>query len=595
MRDFPLLRCFAFRTHRDLAITLGLLAVICWSSGPVLAAALPEEPVLGRQIASGVWEASLVLSQSPGSLAAPGSDPVFSVERAGLNPLKPVSVTGAQEWITLLGDDFESGFPGSWELQYPGTGPYWDDWTCWSNSLSHSVGCAAGGTGAITCAGSYPASMDSRMIAGPGSLADPGIVSGVLECFLNLNSEPSNDSFYIMVSIDNSTFHGYGYSGPVLQTVSLDLAAVPVLGSILGESQVWIAFIFQSNATVSALNGAQIDDVVLAVDMATNLAPVVTVTAPNGGETLSAGAMAAVTYSATDSDADDSALAMSFDYSTNSGSSWTAIASGQLNTGTYNWTIPNLASSSVRVRVRAYDGVDESNDTSNANFSIVQNENVLTLGDASGPSGTSVTVALDLANQDAVKGIQADITFDGTKAYFSGIAASARATGMVVQGEQISENLARIILYYDSVTQLAIGSGEVAEVTFTLQGPGGGSTELALGDMVLSGVSGGSLPVTGTDGQLTVENPEAIPNLQITALKNPGRARTMQILVRIANGSGAAPTVNAGGSSVSMTALGQAVYLGSYSATQTATSVTISASDTNVLGLGTAQTTVSFQ
>ena len=100
--------------------------------------------------------------------------------------------------------------------------------------------------------------------------------------------------------------------------------------------------------------------------------------------------------------------------------------------------------------------------------------------------------------------------------------------------------------------------------------------------------------MTGTNGQLTVQAPEEIPSLQITVLKNPGRTRTLQILVSVASGSGTAPTVAAGGSTIAMTSLGQAVYLGSYSATLAATSVTISASDTNIQGLGTAQATVSF-
>lgn len=700
MRDVPILRHFNLDKRHSLFVLAWLLTLVPWSDGSyaatATATAAKAKPEAGREVAPGVREAHLVL---PGGKALPGTGLAFSPAQPESDGLGPVSVNGAQDWATLLSDDFESGFPGAWSLEYPGTGPYWDDWTCWSgSSSSHSVGCAVGGAGAITCTQSYPANMNTWMTYGPGSLADPDILAGVLECSLNLNSELDYDHFYILVSIDGVNYNGYMYSGPVVQTVSLDLANVPTVGNVLGLSQVWVGFVFQSDDSVGYANGAQIDDVVLAVDMAAgNQAPQVAVTAPNGGEVLSAGSVQAITYTATDPDSGPNALTVSLDYSTNSGSTWSVIATGQANSGTYNWTVPNLTSSTVRVRVRAYDGADEANDTSNANFSIVQNQlpivavtspnggetltagsttaitytasdtdagpnalsisfdystngggnwttiatgqantgtypwsvpdvatsiglvrvrasdgagetpdvsnavfsivqntNALALGTASGTSGTSVTVALSLVNEDLVKGIQADITFDGTKAYFAGIATAARTAGMIASGEQVAENRARIILYYDTASQLAAGTGDVAELTFTLQGPGG-STILTLTDMELSGTTGGALPVTGANGQINVAAPLAVPSLQITALKNPGRERTLQILVRVDYGSGSAPTVTAGGSTIAMTALGQAVYLGSYSATQAAASVTISASDTNSQGLGTAQTTVSFQ
>ena len=229
-------------------------------------------------------------------------------------------------------------------------------------------------------------------------------------------------------------------------------------------------------------------------------------------------------------------------------------------------------------------------------FSSIAGVNVLTLGDASGPSGTSVTVQLALENEDPVKGIQFDILFESAKAFFSGAVATARSSLMVIGAEQIADNQARIILYFDTDDQLAPGSGDVAEVTFSLLGPGGESTDLILSGMILSDPAGNPLTVSGVDGLLTVENPLEVPGLQISALKNPGRVRTLQILVRVSNGSGSAPTVTAGGSTVEMTSLGQAIYEGTYSATQTATSVTISATDTNIVGTGTApQTIVSFQ
>ncbi|MBU8871707.1 MAG: cohesin domain-containing protein [Gemmatimonadales bacterium] len=221
--------------------------------------------------------------------------------------------------------------------------------------------------------------------------------------------------------------------------------------------------------------------------------------------------------------------------------------------------------------------------------------NTLALSNASGPSGTQVTVRLALENVDGVKGIQADIVFDGAKAFFSGVIATTRSTGMVVQGEAVGENRVRLILYFGDAAQLEPGSGDVAEVTFTLQGAGGESTALTLSNMILSDLEGSALSVTGTNGLLNVADPLEIPDLQISALKNPGRVRTLQILVRISSGSGSDPTVEIGGSFPTMTSLGQGVWSGVYSATLSATSDTIKAKDSNILGVGSEQTTVSFQ
>jgi hypothetical protein len=552
---------------------------------------------VGRLVAPGVREVRLVLPENLTRKRPSGSGGLFSPEKVGSMEAGPVSVGGAKDWTTLLSDDFESGFPGTtWTLYYEETGPYWDDWTCSSGSSPpHSVGCAAGGDGAINCDDNYPNDLNTFMTAGPFSLADPDISAGVLECSLELDSELEIDFFFMLVSIEGEQdWNGFMYSGAFShKTISMDLAEVPNLGNILGEPEVWVSFGFRSNELIVEMNGAQVDDVVLAVDMsAGNQPPLVELTSLNGGEALSVGSTTAITYRATDPGGVSDDLILALDYSTNSGSTWTNITTGQSNTGFYNWTVPDLPTTTARVQVRVSNDEGESTDSSDADFSIVQTRNNLDLGDASGPSGTSVTVQLALENEDAVKGIEADVSFDGTKAFFSGIAATSRSVGMVVKGDQISQNRAHIVLYFDNDSQLTPGSGDVAEVTFTLQGPGGGQTALALIYMILSDPAGNPLLVTGTNGHLTVEAPLDAPTLQISVLKNPGRPATMQILVRVANGSGTAPTVTADDSSVAMTSLGQAVYLGTYSATQTASSVTISASDTNLQGTGTAQVTV---
>ncbi len=88
---------------------------------------------------------------------------------------------------------------------------------------------------------------------------------------------------------------------------------------------------------------------------------VVTVTAPNGGESLTAGASVNITWTWT-----GSFPTVNLDYSTNGGSTWTNIATGTPNDGTQAWTVPSTATTQGRVRVSG----GTATDLSNANFTI---------------------------------------------------------------------------------------------------------------------------------------------------------------------------------------------------------------------------------
>jgi sugar lactone lactonase YvrE len=97
--------------------------------------------------------------------------------------------------------------------------------------------------------------------------------------------------------------------------------------------------------------------------------PAVTVVSPNGGEELEVGDPATLQWTATG--ASDIA-AVSLAISRNGGASYTTIASGLPNTGSYAWTVTGPGSSSCRLRVTATDelGVSAS-DVSDGTFTIV--------------------------------------------------------------------------------------------------------------------------------------------------------------------------------------------------------------------------------
>ena len=100
-------------------------------------------------------------------------------------------------------------------------------------------------------------------------------------------------------------------------------------------------------------------------------APTVSLTSPTGGLTWKAGSAHAITWTASDN---VGVTAVDLAYSSDGGATYpNAIATGLANSGTYNWTLPNLSSTTVRVRATARDAAGNSAAAATAsNFTIDQ-------------------------------------------------------------------------------------------------------------------------------------------------------------------------------------------------------------------------------
>jgi parallel beta-helix repeat protein len=110
------------------------------------------------------------------------------------------------------------------------------------------------------------------------------------------------------------------------------------------------------------------DDVVLETIAVSANKPQVTVTYPNGGETLSG--EQTITWMATDADGDS--LTYDMLYSTDGGNNWSAIAIG-LNQSSYVWdTDGSSGSSQGLIRVLANDGVNTGQDNSDSVFTVAK-------------------------------------------------------------------------------------------------------------------------------------------------------------------------------------------------------------------------------
>jgi hypothetical protein len=94
--------------------------------------------------------------------------------------------------------------------------------------------------------------------------------------------------------------------------------------------------------------------------------PTITVTSPNGGESITAGSTFTIKWSSTGSLGN-----VKIEYTSNNGSNWVVISSSTANDGAYSWKVPDIASTKCKVRIKeAADGSPV--DTSDAVFTITK-------------------------------------------------------------------------------------------------------------------------------------------------------------------------------------------------------------------------------
>ena len=179
-------------------------------------------------------------------------------------PLLPAEGPVVFGTTTIKSENFEESWPGDWTLYEGGAGDYkWNKRNCEAHGGSYSGWAVGGGAdgGTLTCGSDYPNDANSWMIYGPFSLADAS--NAVVDFYLWLNSESDWDYLYYLASTDGSWFYGQGLSGNSSGWIpwSFDLTDVSGLGNLCGQPQVWIAFIFQSDSTITYPEGAYVDDI----------------------------------------------------------------------------------------------------------------------------------------------------------------------------------------------------------------------------------------------------------------------------------------------------------------------------------------------
>jgi hypothetical protein len=165
-------------------------------------------------------------------------------------------------WMTIFTESFEGVFPGPWDVfdKVPGHGEYfWGQRDCHPFDGSYSgwaVGAGADGS-SLSCGDDYPSYAQSWMVYGPFSLE--GATAADLQFKQWLDTEIYHDGVCRLASTDGLNFEGWcssGYSAGWIDA-ALDL------GDSLGEPEVWIALVFESDDSVNYAEGAYVDELLL--------------------------------------------------------------------------------------------------------------------------------------------------------------------------------------------------------------------------------------------------------------------------------------------------------------------------------------------
>lgn len=117
-----------------------------------------------------------------------------------------------------------------------------------------------------------------------------------------------------------------------------------------------------------AANNSAVDASNATFTIADQSAPMVSVTAPNGGETWGVGETHNITWTASDN---VGVTTVDLAVSTDNGGSWSPIVTGHVNDGTYAWVVTGTTGSQALVRATAHDAAgNASADASNATFVV---------------------------------------------------------------------------------------------------------------------------------------------------------------------------------------------------------------------------------
>lgn len=227
-----------------------------------------------------------------------------------------------------------------------------------------------------------------------------------------------------------------------------------------------------------------------------------TLTSPNGGETLAAGGVHTITWTSTGTIAN-----VKLEYSLNGGSTFTTIIASTPNDGSQSWTVPNVSSTTALVRVSdAADG--NPSDASNSVFTISQSAS-LTLISPNGGEVLSGGSAHNITwmSTGAISSVKLEYSINNGASYNTIIASTPNngSFSWIVPAENTTQALVRI-------SDAADGDPlDVSNAVFSIDTPGLTLTSPNGGE-VLSGGSAHTITWTFTGAIASVKLEYSVDN-----------------------------------------------------------------------------------
>lgn len=193
--------------------------------------------------------------------------PLSAVTSSG--PRHAMHPSPTRDLTLIKHEDFEDAWPNDWTIVVNSgyADCAWGDVDCFAYQGNWSGWCANDGYEAPGPCSSYVNNMSAWMIYGPFDLSDAA--GGYFDFQYVLDAETPYDYLFYGVSIDGSNFSGYSIDvySPWWTYASLDFTAAPDLGNICGSYQVWIGFMYSSDASTVSGEGAYLDEISIYKDV----------------------------------------------------------------------------------------------------------------------------------------------------------------------------------------------------------------------------------------------------------------------------------------------------------------------------------------
>ena len=206
-------------------------------------------------------------------------------------------------------------------------------------------------------------------------------------CHVHKNSGVQNHWFYILSNGKSGTnYYGYNYN---ISGIGMDKAAQLAFENLKNYLAPYSSYMDARNGSIQAANTLnfnaieinQVKEAWCAVGLGNcdiNTTGVITVTSPNGGESLNQGNAKNITWTTSGS----TGAEVKIEYSINAGNEWHSITKATSNDGTYEWFLPYITTNLALIRVSSLSNetiIDSSDDyfsinnntcAVNANFDI---------------------------------------------------------------------------------------------------------------------------------------------------------------------------------------------------------------------------------